>query len=162
MWGEMIYQSKKKSVCIFPQIQYLEKIYVDAPHAAWIMPMRNVSDWIDSVSRWGGPPRKREPGKFREDFSPCNFPQIGFKGLTDRMDDKKMMAMYCNHIVQIREFVRSHPTLSLIEFRIEDPNAGKFLESLLPIDANDWGKICPGTTNNKIKSNHVDDEPKCQ
>jgi hypothetical protein len=35
---------------------------------------------------------------------------------------------------------KSHQTLSLIEFRIEDPNVAKFLESLPPIDADDWGK----------------------
>jgi hypothetical protein len=135
LWGEMNFHRKKQNVCIYPQIRHLERIYTDAPHATWIMPMRNVSDWIDSVTRWGS-----YPGKFRDDFGPCNFPQIGFNGSTDRMDDRKMMAMYCNHIVQIREFVKSHQTLSLIEFRIEDPNMGKFLESLLPIDADDWGK----------------------
>jgi hypothetical protein len=134
LWGEINFHRKNVNVCIYPQIQYLEKMYTDAPHATWIMPMRNVSDWIDSVTRWGA-----YPGKFRDDFGPCNFPQIGFNGSTDRMDDRKMMAMYCNHIVQIREFVKSHQTLSLIEFRIEDPNVGKFLESLIPIDADDWG-----------------------
>jgi hypothetical protein len=144
MWGEMNFnRNKNVNVCIYPQIQYLEKIYTDAPHATWIMPMRNVSDWIDSVTRWG-----RIPGTFRDDFGPCNFPQIGFKGSTDLMDDRKMMAMYCNHIVQIREFVKSHQSLSLIEFRIEDPNVGNFLENLLPIDADDWGKQ---NVNNKSK-----------
>mmetsp|Transcript_3117 Transcript_3117/g.3694 ORF Transcript_3117/g.3694 Transcript_3117/m.3694 type:complete len:341 (-) Transcript_3117:510-1532(-) len=133
MWGEMNIIEEK--ACIFPQIKYLENIYTDAPHATWIMPMRNVSDWLDSVSKWG-----HYPGEFRNQFRLCNFQQIGFNGSTDAMDDRKMMAMYCNHIVQIREFVKSHPTLSLIEFRIEDPNVGKFLESLLPIDAADWGK----------------------
>jgi hypothetical protein len=117
--------------CIFPQIKYLERLYADAPHATWLMPLRNVSTWLESVNRWNS---------MRRRYRRCNFrPFLNFKGHGDEKKDRKMMALYCNHVQQIRQFVVEHPTLSLIEFRIEDPNAGAFLAQYLPVNATEWG-----------------------
>ena len=121
-----------KKGCIFPQIKYLDKLYEDAPHATWLMPLRNVSAWLDSVNRWND---------MRRRYRRCNFsPYLDFQGHGDEKSDQKMMAMYCNHVQQIRQFVVEHPTLSLVEFRIENPNAGSFLAQYLPVDAAQWGK----------------------
>lgn len=40
---------QQMSGCNYPQIELLDKIYEDAPHATWLMPLRNVSEWLSSV-----------------------------------------------------------------------------------------------------------------
>lgn len=137
MWGEMNYQDSSR--CIFPQIQYLEQLYRDAPSATWLMPIRNVSDWLDSVNRAG---KKR--GRFRGYFDKCDFHFSSihktFLGSIDKKMDEKMIDMYCHHTIQIRDFVESHPSLSLIEFKIDDPNVGNLFSSYFDVKADDWGK----------------------
>ena len=123
--------SSPDNACIFPQIKYLDRLYEDAPHATWLMPLRNVSTWLDSVNKWN---------TMRRRYRMCNFrPFLHFKGHGDEKKDHKMMALYCNHVQQIRQFIVEHPTLSLIEFRIEDPNVGSFLAQYLPVNASHWG-----------------------
>ena len=118
--------------CIFPQVSFLDKLYKDAPNATWLLPLRNASNWLDSTNKWGD---------LRARYRQCNFhPYLDFKGQGDEKSDQKMMAMYCNHIQQIRQFVAEHPTLSLVEFRIENPNAGSFLAQFFPVNPTYWGK----------------------
>lgn len=118
--------------CTFPQIQFLDKLYEDAPHATWLMPLRNVSAWLNSVNRWGN---------MRQRYRRCNFrPHLDFNGQRDYTDDRKMMALYCNHVQQIRQFVEDHPTLSLIEFKIEDFMTGSLLAQYFPVNGSYWGQ----------------------
>ena len=131
--------------CYFPQIQYLERLYTDAPHATWLMPIRNVSHWLNSVNKWFG---------MRKLYGTCNFrPHLSF-GHEDFKEDANMMALYCNHIQQIRQFVADHPSLSLVEFRIEDENAGLLLAKYLPVNASYWGQSNVHASKLKTKKGH--------
>ncbi len=119
--------------CIYPQVQYLNELYHDSPNATWILPFRNVTNWIQSLEHW-----KRM--KFRI-ASQCDFPELGFP-LSPSSDktDEDFINLYCNHVKQIRRFVNDHPSLSLVEFSIEDPNAGEYLAGVFPgVDAKAWG-----------------------
>lgn len=121
VWTQIDFLHYEK--CIFPQIQYLEELYSDAPNATWLMPMRNVSNWVRSVTHYRNA---------RELAEECDL--LPYLNITigDAKSDDKMMELYCAHIDQIRFFVKSHPTLSYIEFRIEDPNVGSFLKEFFP------------------------------
>jgi len=119
--------------CIFPQIQYLNELYHDSPHATWILPFRNVTKWIESITHYHF--MRKRMSKF------CNFPELGFHNEKNKKKtDEDFVNVVCNHVKQIRQFVNEHPTLSLVEFSIEDPNAGKFLASVFPgVNGTAWG-----------------------
>ena len=53
-FAEMDYVDNK-GTCIFPQIEYgyMDRLYQDSPDAMWLLPFRNTSDWLRSVSNWG-------------------------------------------------------------------------------------------------------------
>ncbi len=134
-------------MCIFPPIQYLNELYNDSPNATWLLPFRNVTKWIDSLYRWGAP-NKRLKDRIATN---CDLPEVGFFYKNDNDNDnatkgenktnEDFITLFCNHVQQIRGFVNAHPTLSLVEFSIEDPKAGEYLASLLPgVDSTGWGQ----------------------
>ncbi len=131
--------------CIFPQVQYLNELYRDASDATWILPFRNVTAWVKSVTGWRNM-------KLRL-LHNCTFPDLGFPSsrsrsrtvsipaLTDFEGDLDLINLYCNHVKQIRQFVDEHPTLSLVEFSIEDPYVGTYLANIFPgVNATGWGQ----------------------
>ncbi len=128
VWTQM---DQTHRTCIFPQIFYLEEIYNEAPNATFILPFRNVTGWIRSVSNWK---------KFRQRLNNvCDFTKIGIEQKS-LMIDENMEALFCNHVKHIRQFVHDHPSLTLIEVSIEDPSAGNILASHFPVDASKWGQ----------------------
>jgi hypothetical protein len=126
------------SYCVFPQITYLEEIYKEAPNATFILPFRNVTGWIKSISEWVIPGDFTPTLRLRLNKS-CDFTSIGIEQ-NSLLEDENMKKLYCNHVKHVRQFVHDHPSLTLIEFSIEDPNAGNILASHFPVDASNWGK----------------------
>ena len=130
VFTQMDYMDNNET-CIWPQIEYLDDLYKEAPDAMWLLPMRNVTDWIKSVNKWID---------MRKRFQICNFPHINFEGI-DSESDETMKLFYCNHVKQIRHFVREHPSLTLFEFHIGDPDVGDRLSTMIPsFKASYWGQ----------------------
>ena len=135
----MHYIRRKKDVpkykCIFPQIHYLNELYEDSPNATWMLPFRNVTKWIASLTHFNK--MKYRMKKF------CDFPELGFHHDADKeKTDEDFVSLYCNHVKQIRRFVERHPTLSLVEFSIDDPDFAKYLASVFPgvsVSDTTWG-----------------------
>ena len=51
------------------------------------------------------------------------------------------MRLFCNHVKHMRKFGLEHTTLSLVEFAIEDSNAGEYLASVFSgVDSIIWGR----------------------
>ena len=108
--------------CIYPQISYLKEIYDEEPSAIFLLPFRNVTDWIRSVSNWNTL-RKRM-------INNCEFPEYNLtKGWGT---DKDFTDLYCKHVKHIRQFVSKRPTLTLVEYSISRDDAGDYLASTLP------------------------------
>ena len=123
--------------CIFPQIVYLEELYRAAPHATWLLPFRNVSSWIRSMNNWGGATYLMTE---RLDTR-CDFPQLGFTKAQTNKTDADFIRLYCKHVQHVRGFVKSHPSLSLIEFSIESNSVGDLLSKHIPgVKASSWGQ----------------------
>lgn len=124
--------------CIFPQIQYLDELYHEAPNATWILPFRNVTDWVRSLTNW----YKGHSYSLRDRMAMwCDFPELNFhqSHTMKKKSDEDFVTLYCSHVKQIRNFVKKNPSLSLVEFNIEDPKAGEFLASIFPgVDSSDW------------------------
>lgn len=127
-----------RNQCIFPQIQFMKELYEESPNATWILPFRNVQDWVRSLTNW----YSGHSYSFRDRIGMwCDFPELQFfSSRNKKKSDKEYYQLFCNHVIQVREFVKKNPSLSLVEFSIEDPNAGEFLESVFPgiVDSNDW------------------------
>ena len=126
--------------CIFPQIVYLPEMYEAAPNAIWILPFRNVSSWVRSISNWTDRSIKTIRKRMEEW---CTFPELNFTGgkkwRKREKTDAEFEALYCNHVHHVRNFVTNHPSLSLIEYRIEDENVGKLLSKHIPnLDQEKW------------------------
>ena len=53
--------------------------------------------------------------------------------------EEDLIGLACNHVKQVRQFVHDHPTLSLVEIDIDDPNTGNYLATLFPVNSEHWG-----------------------
>ena len=125
--------------CIFPQIRYLPELYKAAPNAIWILPFRNVTGWIRSINNWD----YRVAKTIRERMEQwCKFPDLNFtrsEQAKKEKTDAEFEALYCNHVHHVRNFVHNHPSLSLIEYRLEDENVEKILSKHIPnLDPDKW------------------------
>jgi len=107
--------------CQYPQVSYL-KDYEEEPSAILLLPFRNVTDWIRSVTKWLG---------LRNHLRKCVFPEYNFTIGIGRKDEE-MEDLFCQHVKHVRNFVLEHPTLTLIEYSISKEGVGDYLASLLP------------------------------
>mmetsp|Transcript_8990 Transcript_8990/g.15633 ORF Transcript_8990/g.15633 Transcript_8990/m.15633 type:complete len:300 (-) Transcript_8990:146-1045(-) len=108
--------------CIWPQISYLKEIYEGAPETIFLLPFRNVTDWIKSATFYHGLKRRM--------WNLCVFPEYNLtKGWGS---DKDMEDLYCRHVKHVRHFVSQRPSLTLVEYSISDKGVGDFLASQLP------------------------------
>ena len=122
--------------CVFPQIHHMDRLYQDSPNATWIMPFRNTTDWLRSVTNWG---KGTKRGSLAEKFDRvCGWSEFR----PDNANREEDVARFvCNHVREVRQFVKDHPSLSLVEFNINDSNAGNILADVFPIvEASHWGQ----------------------
>jgi hypothetical protein len=114
--------------CIYPQISYLKQIYDEDTSAIFLLPFRNVTDWIRSVSNWPIP----GPKSLRQRMTDyCEFPEYNFT-MSMGNDDRELEDLYCRHVQHIRHFVSQRPNLTLVEYSIDGEGVGDYLASLLP------------------------------
>ena len=112
-----------------PQWSYLMEIYEYFPQATWILNMRDPNKWLNSVNRWKD---------LRERFVRNRYGYF-WKGIGST--DEEMIEFYLKQAEKVRDFVRHHPSLTLVEVWIDDPNAGYVMEKAFGIDSNKcWGR----------------------
>ena len=134
---------------IYPQVQYLEQLYEAAPNATCLLPFRNISQWVHSLSHWpknNGHPKVKGPAgwTYHKRFQNLVLPELNW---TRDMggDPADFDILFCRHVRNVRRFVSQHPSWSLVEFQLEDPHAGDYLASILRVNASFWGQ----SNNNK-------------
>merc|ERR1711862_407865 len=94
------------------------------------LPFRNITAWVYSI-------------KMHRDLQSrlvqCDLPDFS-QGIGTK--DEEIKEFIGNQVKRVRQFVHEHPSLSLIEFSIEDPSAGEYLASVFSDDrvvAKYWG-----------------------
>uniref|UniRef100_A0A7S0X5R9 Sulfotransferase n=1 Tax=Mantoniella antarctica TaxID=81844 RepID=A0A7S0X5R9_9CHLO len=119
-------------VCYMPQVEALEAIHSQFPNATFILNHRqHVDDWIKSVNHWGD---------LRERFGDCQISGLpAGKGAPGAAGDEQLKAFVAKHVLDVRRFVRQHPSHQLIEVVIDNPSAGRFMESKFNIRGTCWG-----------------------
>ena len=107
-----------------PQWQFLDEIYTHFPNATWIMNLRDPRDWLRSIDRWQD---------LRQRFIDNSFQPILPKGKGG--DDNDMIQFYQTQAQKVRDFAEKHPSLTLIEVKIDSPDAGTIMEDAFGIPA---------------------------
>ena len=124
-----------RPLCAYPQITRLQEIHDAYPNATFILNIRPTEKWIASISKWTGDSRRAEQGYLRQVFTKCEFP--GFPSGTGATDEE-LKLFYEGHTKRVKDFVRNHPSHTLVEVHIEDPNSAKVLEDAFGISSECW------------------------
>jgi hypothetical protein len=129
--------------CWDPSVYALDAFYRSYPQGTIILSTRDPDDWVSSVQRWGG---------LMAHLKICRrlWPQQPQRNRTDE-DIRQFYLWQTKHV---REFAADHPSLTYIEFSLDDTNAGAFLEEKIGIKAPCWGK------QNEFKSSRFGDTNK--
>eukprot|EP00978_Attheya_sp_CCMP212_P037841 scaffold182005_cov59-Attheya_sp.AAC.2 len=114
--------------CYMPQVNDLEQLSASYPKATFILNTRNATAWVKSL---------RTFLEFDEKLKQCDLK--GFPAGTGDTDEE-FEAFFQNHAQNIRNFVKKHPSHTLIEVNIEDPNAGTQLAEAFGQSAECWVK----------------------
>eukprot|EP00559_Dactyliosolen_fragilissimus_P005593 CAMPEP_0184870406 /NCGR_PEP_ID=MMETSP0580-20130426/37311_1 /TAXON_ID=1118495 /ORGANISM="Dactyliosolen fragilissimus" /LENGTH=169 /DNA_ID=CAMNT_0027372449 /DNA_START=329 /DNA_END=838 /DNA_ORIENTATION=+ len=130
-----------QGVCYFPQIYALNEIEASHPNSTFILNMRNVTNWVQSVKNWNTLAKRLDKCGLLE-------PQLDSKGLNIPMDEK-LETFYWDHIQRVRDFFQNHTHSRLVELTIDSPNAGKVMENNFGIPERCWGVA---NKNNRVKN----------
>jgi len=119
---------RPKSKCFYPSMHGLENIERFYPNATIILGVRNTMSWTHSAMNWSG---GSLVGRWKRN---CNgFP----RNATTQPSD--WMTFYDRHTESIRTFAYEHPSITYIEFSLESPFVGKFLEEKTGLPEKCWG-----------------------
>jgi hypothetical protein len=133
----MDFAGNEAGTCIFPQMDYMDRLYQDSPNATWILQFRNTTDWLRSVMNWGAPDSNMGMRFERT----CGWKEFSSENKTKAKQEEEAAQFICNHVKNVRRFVKDHPSLSLIEFDIYDEKAGELLADTIPfLNASHWGQ----------------------
>jgi Sulfotransferase domain len=120
-----------------PQHFRMDQVHSAYPNATWILNWRDVDSWIGSVMKWG------------DDLHNQFFNEYFMQGAIDEIpSDKNITAVnhllrriYQEHYDMVREFVRLHPSHTLIEVNITAADAGNVLGQAFGLDPRAWANI---------------------
>ena len=113
--------------CYFPQIVALDEIHNAYPDATFILNLRDAETWVKSVNNF-------QPGEG------AYIPKYGMPHPCTNHTNTDKVGNYNRHTKRIKDFVAMHPSHKLVEFYLEDPNAGRIMQDAFDIDADKcWG-----------------------
>jgi len=129
VWSQMDTTKPDLGECGMPQIDYLGELHREYPYATFILNLRNVSNWVTSVTNWTSPSNR---GTLAERYVRCPSVALNSTSIS------AMESFYCQHVERIRSFVKQHPTHALVEVDIEDDSTGARMASLFATNASNW------------------------
>ena len=127
-----------------PQWEFLDGIHNHFPNATWILNLRNPHDWLNSVNRWQDLRQRFIDNPFQP-----NLPRG--KGKND--DD--MINFYLAQAERIRNFVRDHPSHTLVEVQIDGDKDNKNDAGQVMEDAFGISKVCWKKRNSNINGTAI-------
>ena len=117
--------------CFFPQIDALDALDAEFPKATLVLNRRASPEaWLQSVDDWND---------LRERLRDCDVGGLpAGAGAVGPEGDAELLAFVEGHEANVRAFVAAHPSHTLVEVTIEDPDAGRALEAAFGIPAECW------------------------
>ena len=127
LYAELDAQENNGGITL-PQWNFVQQMHDHFPNATWILNLRDPQAWLRSVDRWQD---------LRQRF-------IGYLGGVDfpkgrGAKDEEMVAFYKVQAQRIRDFVKDHPSITLVEVQIDSPEAGQVMEDAFGISKKCWG-----------------------
>jgi Sulfotransferase domain len=119
-----------------PQHFHLDELHDYDPNATYVLPLRDAMAWAESVINWFNM-RKRLVSAYRLHQIPQAFDVMKPKKNITRMREF-LRDIYMNHTETIRQFVRQHPSHTLVEFDIAQPNAGTIMSQAFGLPSECW------------------------
>eukprot|EP00521_Asterionellopsis_glacialis_P012530 CAMPEP_0195295912 /NCGR_PEP_ID=MMETSP0707-20130614/18322_1 /TAXON_ID=33640 /ORGANISM="Asterionellopsis glacialis, Strain CCMP134" /LENGTH=250 /DNA_ID=CAMNT_0040357251 /DNA_START=78 /DNA_END=830 /DNA_ORIENTATION=- len=114
---------------IIPQHRFLREIHDHFPNATWILNQRDPQSWVSSMTRWSD-----VRARFIDHHGGPDFPRgVGVK-------DEEMVDFFNLQAQKVRDFVKDHPSHTLVEVQIDKPEAGQLMEDAFGISKTCWGK----------------------
>lgn len=137
-----------KTLCFFPQMTHLQNIHDEYPNSTFILNMRNLDKWTNSVHRWKHTDSGFVPLDVR--LTRCFHDETTIGKSTPEL----LKMVYEQQIDRVREFVLQHPTHHLVEVNIDEDDAPKIMQESFfgnKLGGNEpcWGK------KNVNNANHV-------
>jgi hypothetical protein len=117
----------------YPQIEFINEIHEESPNATFVLMFRDISDWYQSLSHWWMGGAKKHLNEVIERVNITGLPPGKGKNETE------IGEWFCSHVQNIRHFVELHPTHTLIEVSLYDPDAGSKLGALFGVNGTCWG-----------------------
>ena len=140
-YGEMNYVTNPP--CYWPQIDLLDEIHEEAPNATFILVFRDIESWTTSVRRW-----KEINVPFLIDAL-SQYCEIG-------STDAELEMFFCNQVINIRHFVKTHPSHKLVELKLEDTETtSNILFKRFGIDQGCWGHKNENPKDKKFKDKGI-------
>lgn len=127
VWAEM--NQDDMPPCFFPQIEAIDLIHEEYPNSVWILNLRPVQHWIESVDRWN---------TMRQRLINCDISTLpaGVGATDDELKD-----WFMGHTERVLRFAQWHPTHLLIMLDVESEYAGMRLHRHFPeIPSSCWSK----------------------
>jgi hypothetical protein len=111
--------------CFYPSVHGLHQFYAAYPSATILLVTRNSTAWSHSVLRWN-------KGALLKKWKRCqHFPN------TKRVAD--LETFYNWHVQNLRDFAAARPSLTFVEFSLEDVEIGQQLEARIGVPADCFG-----------------------
>lgn len=143
-------QSKREPRLILPQHHYLEELHQQFPNATFILNLRPTQEWVNSVMRWGTTLRQEIPNEFlaqdhKRGFSTfhdhATLQRYGVTHIPPQtVSDLNSTLAYIMdyHSNYVRDFVRRHPSHTLIEVDITRYDTGQRLADAFGLNETCW------------------------
>ena len=115
--------------CFWPQLSILPQMYADVPDATYLLMFRPVKDWIRSAVNY-----RAKMNRIRV----CNLPNLPVNVPNDLNNThevtESLTEFWCSHVLHVRQFVKDHPSVNLLEMDLYDPNRTSYvLSSMFPL-----------------------------
>ncbi|GKY98290.1 hypothetical protein MPSEU_000786600 [Mayamaea pseudoterrestris] len=117
-----------------PQVFNLDDIHRHYPDATFVLPLREPMVWAYSVMHWFMM-KRWIINEYMSKNSSLEFDMIGYG------DQRRafLAKVYDDHSRNVREFVKKHPSHTLVEVNITDPNASKIMSYAFGLSETCWG-----------------------
>jgi hypothetical protein len=127
--------SHPRAHIFLPQHYYLQEIHEQYPQATLILNTRPTHEWVQSVRTWGNMLARQFANEVHSmEGSELPLP----RGL---QMDLFLTKLFDDHSALVKEFVKQHPSHTLIEVDISKNETGKVLADAFGLEERCWGHV---------------------
>jgi hypothetical protein len=128
--------SHPRAQIFLPQHYYLQGIHEQYPQATFILNTRPTDEWVHSVRTWGN----RLATQFANEVHSMEDGALPLPRSGEQMD-LFLTNLFDDHSELVKDFVKEHPSHTLIEVDISRNETGKLLADAFGLEEHCWGHV---------------------